>query len=180
MCSSDLREIATLNSSQNSINAEYQAKSSKKRMLEGMENDYAGFARSVKAVLKADELKRRAIYGTVSGLIDVNKDYAVAIENALGGAMQNIIVESEEDAKAAIAYLKKTASGRASFLPITSVHGRTLDNAKEVSRCTGYVGMAYELISYDKKYDGIMKSLLGRVAVFDNIDNAIARSEERR
>ncbi len=172
------REIAALNSSQNSINAEYQAKSSKKRMLEGMENDYAGFARSVKAVLKADELKRRAIYGTVSGLIDVNKDYAVAIENALGGAMQNIIVESEEDAKAAIAYLKKTASGRASFLPITSVHGRTLDNAKEVSRCTGYVGMAYELISYDKKYDGIMKSLLGRVAVFDNIDNAIAVSRE--
>ena len=172
------REIAALNSSQNSINAEYQAKSSKKRMLEGMENDYAGFARSVKAVLKADELKRRAIYGTVSGLIDVNKDYAVAIENALGGAMQNIIVESEEDAKAAIAYLKKTASGRASFLPITSVHGRTLDNAKEVSRCTGYIGMAYELISYDKKYDGIMKSLLGRVAVFDNIDNAIAVSRE--
>ncbi len=162
----------------NEMNADYQAKTSKKRMLESMENDYAGFAKSVKAVLKADELKRNLIYGTVSGLIDVNKEYAVAIETALGGTMQNIIVESEDDAKAAITYLRRTGEGRATFLPITSVKGRVLDNENEVRSCQGYIGLAYELVSYDKKYDGVIKSLLGRVAVVDNIDNAIALSKK--
>lgn len=162
----------------NELNANYQAKSSKKRMLEGLENDYAGFAKSVKSVLKADELKRNLIYGTVSGLIDVNKEYAVAIETALGGTMQNIIVESEDDAKAAIEYLRKSGEGRATFLPISSVKGRVLDNENEVKSMPGYIGLAYELVSYDKKYDGVMKSLLGRVAVVDNIDNAIALSKK--
>lgn len=162
----------------NSLNAEYQAKISKKRMLEGMENDYAGYARSVKTVLKAEELRRRAIYGTVSGLIEVKKEHVVAIENALGGTMQNIVVESEEDAKAAIEYLRKTSSGRATFLPITSVRGKTLDNVSEVQKCEGYIGLACDLITYDKKYDGIIKSLLGRVAVVDNIDNAISLSKK--
>ena len=162
----------------NEMNADYQAKTSKKRMLESMENDYAGFAKSVKAVLKADELKRNLIYGTVSGLIDVNKEYAVAIETALGGTMQNIIVESEDDAKAAITYLRRSGEGRATFLPITSVKGRVLDNENEVRSCQGYIGLAYELVSYDKKYDGVIKSLLGRVAVVDNIDNAIALSKK--
>lgn len=158
----------------NSLNAEYQTKNSKKRMLEAMENDYAGFAKSVKAVLKSDELKHNVIYGTVSGLIDVDKKYVTAVETALGGAMQNIIVETEEDAKAAIAYLRKTASGRATFLPISSVHGKKLDNEKELRQMTGYIGIASDLIKYDARYDGVIKSLLGRVAVADNIDNAIA------
>ena len=92
--------------------------------------------------------------------------------------MQNIIVESEDDAKAAITYLRRTGEGRATFLPITSVKGRVLDNENEVRSCQGYIGLAYELVSYDKKYDGVIKSLLGRVAVVDNIDNAIALSKK--
>ncbi|MCC8169154.1 MAG: chromosome segregation protein SMC [Oscillospiraceae bacterium] len=160
----------------NDLNVEYNSKTSKKRILEGMENDYSGYARSVKTVLKADELKRLAIYGTVSGLIDVKREYVTAIEIALGGALQHIIVESEEDAKTAIAYLRRTNAGRATFLPISSVHGRVLDNANAVGKSRGYIGIACDLISYDKKYDGIMKSLLGRVVVADNIDNAIAMS----
>ncbi len=167
-------KLAELNREINTLNADYQAKTSKKRMLEGMENDYVGFAKSVKAVLKADELKRSVIYGTVSGLIEVKKEYVTAIESALGGAMQNIVVGAEEDAKAAIEYLRRNKVGRATFLPISAVRGRILDNAGEVSRCEGYIGLASELISYDKKYDGIMKNLLGRVVVADNIDNAIA------
>lgn len=167
-----------LTASLNDMNVEYSSKVSKKRILEGMENDYSGYARSVKAVLKADELKKLAIYGTVSGLMDVKKEYVTAIETALGGALQNIIVETEEDAKAAIAYLRRTNAGRATFLPISSVKGKTLDNANAVSKARGYIGIGCDLISYDKKYDGIMKSLLGRVAVFDNIDNAIAVSRE--
>ncbi len=160
----------------NAAQVERNSKASKKTMLEGMENDYAGFARSVKTVLKADELKWLAIYGAVSGLIDVKREYVTAIEQALGGAMQNIIVESEEDAKAAIEYLRRANAGRATFLPITSVKGRTLDNIGAVSKAAGFVGIASELISYDKRYDGIMKSLLGRTVVADTMDNAIAMS----
>ncbi len=169
-------DISDITVKLNSAQLEQSSKSSKKTMLESMENDYAGYAKSVKAVLKADELKRLAIYGAVSGLIDVKREYVTAIEQALGGAMQNIIVESENDAKKAIEYLRRTNAGRATFLPVTSVNGRTLDNVREISRYAGFIGIASELISYDKKYDGIMKSLLGRTVVVDNMDNAIAMS----
>lgn len=159
-------------------NVTLNSKVSQKRILEGMENSYEGYAKSVKTVLQAKELKRLDIYGTLSGLVDVSQKYITAIETALGGAMQNIVVESEEDAKEAIAYLKKTHSGRATFLPVSSVKGRILENIKEISKFSGYIGIASELIEYDKKYDGIVKSLLGRVVVVDNIDNGIAMSRK--
>lgn len=154
------------------------SKQSKKRMLEDMENEYEGYGRSVKAVLKAPELKKCSIFGTVSGLIDVSQKYVVAIEMALGGALQNIVVDSEDDAKTAIKYLRETRGGRATFLPISAVTGKPLENAKEVAGFKGYLGFASDLIKYDKKYDGVMKNLLGRVAVVDNIDNAIAMSKK--
>lgn len=160
------------------MQVEYNSKSSKKKILEGLENDYAGYAKSVKAVLTARELKSVTIHGTISSLTDVDKKYVAAIETALGGALQNIIVGSEEDAKAAIAYLKRTHGGRATFLPVSSVKGKRLENAAQVSREKGFIGIASELISYDKKYDGIFSSLLGRVVVIDNIDNAIAVSRK--
>lgn len=162
----------------NTLNVEYNSKTSKKKILEGMENDYAGYAKSVKFILKAEELKRLSVYGTVSGLIDVDKKYVTAIEIALGGALQNIIVESEEDAKQAIAFLRRNNAGRATFLPVTSVRGRELDNINEVKKCEGFIGIASDLVRYDKKYTGIIKSLLGRVAVVDNVDNAIALSRK--
>ena len=162
----------------NKTRLDYDAKSSKKRILEGLENDYAGYSKSVKAVLTSSEMKRHSIYGTVSGLTEVDKKYVLAIESALGGAMQNIIVESEEDAKSAIAFLRKTGGGRATFLPISSVKGKILDNINEISKTNGYLGIASELITYDKKYSGIFASLLGRVVVVDNIDNAIAMSKK--
>lgn len=160
------------------LEVELNSKTSKRRILEGMENEYEGYARSVKAVLKAPELKRLAIYGTVSGLIDVRKEYVTAIEISLGGALQNIVVETEEDAKRAIAYLREHKAGRATFLPVSSVSGRTLDNIREIAAQPGFIGVASDLIRYDRKYDGIMKSLLGRVVVVDNIDNAIALSRK--
>ena len=158
--------LAETNRGLNDTRAAYQAKNSQKKMLEGMENDYAGYAGSVKTVLKAPELKRLTIYGTLSGLIDVDKEYIVAIETALGGAMQNIVVGDEEDAKAAIAFLKERRAGRATFLPVSSVRGKLLEQAGEAAKCPGFIGIASELIRYDKRYDGIMKSLLGRVAVW--------------
>ncbi|MBQ3124733.1 MAG: chromosome segregation protein SMC [Clostridia bacterium] len=162
----------------NQARVDYDSKTSKKRILEGLENDYAGYSKSVKTVLTSQELKKHSVYGTVSGLTNVDKKYVLAIEAALGNAMQNIIVETEDDAKAAIGFLRKTGSGRATFLPVSSVKGRLFDNANEISKCDGYIGVASELVSYDKKYTGIFESLLGRVAVVDNIDNAIAMSKK--
>lgn len=172
------KTLAETNRSLNDARTAYQTKNSQKKMLEGMENDYAGYAGSVKTVLKAPELKRLTIYGTLSGLIDVDKEYIVAIETALGGAMQNIVVGDEEDAKAAIAFLKERRAGRATFLPVSSVRGKLLEQAEEAAKYPGFIGIASELIRYDKRYDGIMKSLLGRVAVVDNIDSGIALSRK--
>lgn len=172
------RSISEAQQRTGELKVQLNSKQSKKRMLEDMENEYEGYARSVKAVLKAPELKRSLIYGTVSGLIEVSPEYVTAIEMALGGALQNIVVESEDDAKRAIEYLRSTKGGRATFLPVSAVSGKILDNVKEISGMSGYVGIASELIKYDRKYDGIMKSLLGRVVVVDNIDNAIAMSKK--
>lgn len=151
---------------------------SKKRILEGMENEYEGYAQSVKLVLKAPELKTRLIYGTVSGLIEVEKDYVIAIETALGGAMQNIIVDSEDDAKAAIALLKEKRGGRATFLPVSAVKARRLENEKEVLAEKGVLGIASDLVKCDKKYRTVLESLLGRTVVAEDIDSAIALSRK--
>ena len=170
-------EINTISRQLNQSTLEHNSKTSKKKILEGLENDYAGYAKSVKTVLTSNELKRYSIFGTVSGLTEVDKNYVHAIEAALGGAMQNIIVGSEEDAKAAISFLRRIGGGRATFLPVTSVKGRTLENSNEISKSEGYIGIASDLITYDKKYSGVFSSLLGRVVVVDNIDNAIAMSK---
>ena len=171
-------ELLNTRRSINDLKVQLNSKQSKRRMLEDMENEYEGFQRSVKSVLKAQELKKCSIYGTVSGLIDVEAKYVTAIEIALGASLQNIVVESEEDAKSAISFLKRTHGGRATFLPVSAVNGRTLENQKEVSAHTGYIGIASELIKYDRRYDGVMKNLLGRVVIADNIDNAVLMSRK--
>lgn len=162
----------------NRINVDYNSKSSKRRILEDMENDYEGYARSVKAVLKANELKHLSIYGTVANLLEVEKKYVTAIETAIGGSLQNIIVQDESDAKEAIAYLRNSRAGRATFLPVSSVKGRIIENVESVKKANGYIGLASELVKYNIKYDGIFKNLLGRVVVVDNIDNAITLSRK--
>ncbi|MCD8390343.1 MAG: chromosome segregation protein SMC [Firmicutes bacterium] len=171
-------KLKALNARLSNINVEYNSKSSKKKILEGMENDYAGYAKSVKTVLKAQSLKHLSIYGTLSGLIDVNKKYVTAIETALGNALQNIVVETEDDARGAIEYLRRSNGGRATFLPISSVKPRGMDNLSAISKCGGYIATADELISCDKKYADIISNLLGRTVVADNINSAIAMSKK--
>ncbi|MCR4718301.1 MAG: chromosome segregation protein SMC [Firmicutes bacterium] len=179
------RKLGDLNADEKELSSalaekqlDFAQKTSKKRMLEAMENDYEGYARSVKAVLKANELKSRRIYGTLSGLISVDKEYVTAIETALGGALQNIVVESEEDAKAAITYLRNNKLGRATFLPISSVTPKRLENEAEIKSNKGVIALASELAKTDKKYSKIVDSLLARTVVTDNIDNAIALSKK--
>lgn len=152
-------------------------KESKKFLLEEMEKDYDGYSKSVKNVLlewKNGRLRRLNIYGALSQLIDVPKQFVTAIEIALGSAMQNIVVETEQDAKMAIEFLKLNHLGRATFLPISSVNGNLLqDRNGELKDFPGYLGLAAQCIHFDSKYQGIINSLLGRVVIVDNIDNGI-------
>ena len=143
-------------------------------LLSDMEKDYEGYSKAVRLVMQES---RRGILnnirGTVGDLIKTDDRYAVAIETALGGAMQNIIVDTEQDGKQAINYLKRRDGGRATFLPVSTVRGRVLE-VKNLTNERGFEGLAIDLVRYDEKYSGIYKSLLGRVAVADSLDNAIA------
>ncbi len=170
--------LADIVKEQAELTVENNSMTSKKRILEGMENEYEGFSRSVKMVLKAPELKNRMIYGTLSGLLEVSGDYVVAIETALAGALQNIVVESEDDAKSAIKYLKDCRGGRATFLPVSSVKSRRLENEKEIVSEKGVLGIASDLVKCDRKYRSVVENLLGRTVVSEDIDSAITLSKK--
>lgn len=144
------------------------------KLLEDLERNLEGFAQSVKAVMKeSGRGMLSGVCGPVSRLLKVPGEYAVALETALGGAMQNIVVETEQDAKNAIQFLKQRDQGRATFLPVDTIRGSLLDKG-EMEELPGFVGVASQLCSCEKKYEGIRDSLLGRVAVAEDLDSAVA------
>ena len=144
------------------------------RLLEDLERNLEGFAQSVKAVMKeAGRGILQGVCGPVTQLLKTPKEYAVALETALGGAMQNIVVETEQDAKAAIRLLQQRDLGRATFLPLTTIRGTVLDQ-REMEEMPGFVGIASRLCQCEEKYAGIRDSLLGRVAVAEDLDSAVA------
>ena len=150
----------------------YDTKRSRYDVLDGIDKNMAGFASSVKSVIQAAKQGRLSgIRGTVADIINAPKRYTVAIEIALGGIMQNIVTENEDSAKRSMRYLKEGNLGRATFLPLTSVKGRLLE-IDGLSDEEGFEGMASELISYDKEYDGIVKFILGKTAIVEDIDVA--------
>ena len=143
------------------------------RLLEEMERNLEGFAQSVRAVMKqAERGELPGIHGPVSRLIQAGSAYALAVETALGAAAQNLVCDREEDAKEAIRYLKETKGGRATFLPLTSVKGNLLsENGLEGE--TGFVGLASSLVEAEPRYEGVVRSLLGRTAVAEDLDSAV-------
>lgn len=140
--------------------------------LENLERNLEGFSKSVKIIVNASKNgKLHGICGPVSRVISVPPKYGVAIETALGAAMQNIVVNSDEDAKQAIRYLKSTDGGRATFLPLNTIKPRELrENGLE--DCYGFVGVALQLCTCDAKYNDILSSLLGRIVVADDLNSA--------
>lgn len=142
--------------------------------LRRMEELFEGYSQSVKRIMNASESGDiRGICGPVSHLIKVSSKHGMAVETALGANIQNIVVEDEESAKSAIEYLKRNNAGRATFYPVTSVKGQTINVPRnELAAKTGYIGIADELVECDLRYKNIISSMLGRTAVFDNIDNA--------
>ena len=151
---------------------------SKHKMLEDLEKTMDGYSGAVKAAIQEAERGRlHGIHATVSKLIAMEPDYAVAIETALGNAVQHIVCDTENDAKAAIRYLKQGAFGRATFQPISAVKAKLLDE-KGLDECFGFVGMANELVSCDAKYRGVMDALLGRCAVAEDLDCAVVIAKQ--
>lgn len=144
--------------------------SQKANILRDLENSLEGFSRSTKQILKASKHGIiKGIYGSVAQLISVEPKYSLAVETALGAAIQNIVVENEDTAKRGIRLLKEQNAGRATFLPLTSVRGSSL-NEPRLANEDGFVALASELVKYDGKFSGIVNQLLGRVAVTEDID----------
>ena len=143
-------------------------------LLSEMEKEYEGFNKAVRLIMQAAEKNAlRGVHGPVANLMTTDKRYAVAIEIALGAGMQNVVVDREEDAKSAINFLKQRDGGRATFLPLTAIRGDVLREAG-VEREYGYVGVASQLVQFDKRYTEIFNNLLGRTVVVEDMDCGIA------
>ena len=144
------------------------------KLLTDLERNLEGFSQSVKQVMKeAGRGMLSGVCGPVTQLLKTPREYAVALETALGASMQHIVVETEQDAKNAIRLLKQRDWGRATFLPLTTIRG-SVYSPREIEGRPGFVGMANTLCSCEEKYGSIRDSLLGRVAVAEDLDSAAA------
>ena len=158
---------------------EFNFKESKYKFLVETEKEKEGFQRSVKALLKdCEKIKElgKGVRGAIAELIDVPENIETAIEMALGASMQNIVTDNEQDAKRLIEYLRKNNLGRASFLPISNVKGKKIEKIK--GNNAGVLGVASDLIKYDKQYEGIILNLLGRTVIVENMDIGIKLAKD--
>ncbi|MBP3684240.1 MAG: chromosome segregation protein SMC [Oscillospiraceae bacterium] len=152
----------------------------KLRVFRAMERDFESYNKAVRMVMQETQRGAlRNIHGPVSRLIRTGDEYAIAIEIALGAAMQQIVVNSEADGKAAISYLKRTGGGRATFLPLNNIQGRSLQE-NGLENCRGFVGIASQLVSCENQYRGIVENLLGRTVIVTDMDAAINMSQKYR
>ena len=162
------------------ITRQLDEKRSRARMLTELEKSMEGFSGAVKSVMKqADSGALPGIHGTLSQLISVDNEYSVAVEIALGAAMQNIVVGTESDAKRAISFLKQNNHGRATFLPMNAIKPRYIDE-RDLDDNFGFIDIASHLVECDAQYKDIVSNLLGRVIIAEDIDCAIGISKRYR
>ncbi len=173
------QKIKTYQIKINTMSNELRMKESRQKFLIETEKEKEGYTKSVKTLLKDcennQELKK-GVEGVLANLIDVPEKLQTAIEMSLGMALQNIVTETEQDAKKLVEYLRKNNIGRASFLPITSIKGKKIENIK--GNKTGIIGIAADLVKYNKKCEQIIYNLLGRTVIVDNMDTAIRVAKE--
>lgn len=158
----------------NRYQSEIRIKESRLKFLIETEKEKEGYIKSVKSLLKdCENIKElgKGMHGVLANIIEVPEEYQTAIEMCLGASLQNIVTETEEDAKKLVQHLRKNNLGRASFLPITSVRGRKLDKIKGHEK--GVVGIASDIVKFNKKYEQIVLNLLGRTVIVDNMETAI-------
>lgn len=170
------RELAVIEESYSGLLRKIDQAAARLQALQALQENLEGYHKGVKETIFAyrkGEINCQAVYGTVADNIEVDQKYELAVETALGSALQNVIVEKTEDGRECIAYLKKHGKGRATFLPLEAVRGNRLSLNLEVRKTGGFEGLAADLVSYDKRFTGIMEFLLGRILVADNMDTAI-------
>ncbi|MBE7053202.1 MAG: chromosome segregation protein SMC [Ruminococcaceae bacterium] len=167
-------ENDNLKKQQNDVASKFNQKLSRRKALEDLERSFEGYTKSVKVILANKSIN--GICGVVSKLLEVDSKYVVAVETALGRALQNIVVKDENCAKKCIEMLKTSNSGRATFMPLTSISSSVLTNVPKNE--SGYIDLAHNLISYKSEYKNIFEFLLGKTVVVDNIDNAIKISKK--
>ncbi len=158
----------------NSYQSEMRIKESKLKFLMETEKEKEGYIKSVKSLLKdCESIKElgKGMHGVLANVMEVPEEYQTAIEMCLGASLQNIVTDTEADAKKLVEHLRKNNLGRASFLPIASVKGKKLEKIKAQEK--GFIGIASDLIKCDKQYEQIIISLLGRTVIVDNMDTAI-------
>ena len=169
-----------LQSALRDLNQKLDSVSAKARVFRAMERDFESYNKAVKMVMQeAQRGALRNIHGPVSRLIRTEDNFAVAVEIALGAAMQQIVVGTEADGKAAISYLKRTGGGRATFLPMNTIQGRSLQE-NGLENCRGFVGIASQLVTCEPQYRGIVENLLARTVIAQDMDAAINMSQKYR
>ncbi len=155
-------------------NNEYSSVKSKLEALRNITERYDGYGNSIKRVME-QKSSNPGIVGVVADIIQVNQEYEIAVETALGGSIQNIVTDNENTAKRLIQFLKKNKFGRATFLPLTTIGGKYSEfNNKEALKEPGVIGLAKDLVKVHDKYSAVTDHLLGRILVVDTIDHAIA------
>ncbi len=167
------KNLSNLYNKSNENIGELQGKKSNYKFLVNMDKDYEGFYKSVKNVMQACENNPnlgKGVLGVVADLLKVEKKYEKAIEIALGSSIQNIVTDTEENAKKIICFLKEKKLGRVTFLPLTSIRGRRINLRREDIEKFKIIGIASDLILFDDKYKNIFDYLLGRTIVVENID----------
>lgn len=171
-------ELKEINNKCNELHLDIETKRRRIQILKELENNMEGFSHAVKkVVLEAEKGILRGIHGPISKLITVEKKYSVAIETALGNAVQNVVVDTESNAKRAIEYLKSNNAGRATFLPISSITSREFKE-NDFDDIYGFVGIASDLVEVDDKYKTIIKYLLSGTVITEDIDSAITLAKK--
>ena len=170
------RKSGELKAKYNEMSTMLGEKQGRRKMLEEMEKGLEGYARSVRDLLRAaDEGSYGGkLIGVLSKLITVDKKYTTAIETALGNAMQNVVVNTEEDAKRAIEFLKVNKMGRVTFLPVSSQEGRRLDNEERVMKNDGAISIASDVVECESSIRNVIEALLGRTVIMEDMDSAVA------
>lgn len=156
-------------------------KDSRRKFLVETEKEKEGYTKAVKALLidcEKDAALGKGVHGIIANLISVSKEYEDAIEMALGGMLQNIVTDDEETAKRLVRHLRNNNLGRASFLPISSMKPSKIDKIK--GKFPGVIGVAAEIVNYERKYENIIYNLLGRTVVVDNMDTGVALAKENK
>ncbi len=166
-------------SNERKLNQEVMTLKSKYNYLTNLENENEGYYKSVKeSLLYVKKNNMQNVYGTVASLISTEEKYEYAVEIALGGYMQNVVVNDEQTAKKIISYLKENSLGRVTFLPINTI--KKVDNSikDKARKLDGYIGMASEIVKYDSKFKDVILLSLGSTIVVDTVDNAILMSKK--